>query len=165
MNSPMDHLWAPWRNAYVNKADSYSPTLFSDIAQSNEDEKNLVVFRGKSCFALLNRFPYNAGHTMVLPYRAIPDLDDLSDDEMSELFQTVRTIKTALKTSFSPHGFNVGINLGEAAGAGISAHLHVHVVPRWKHDVNFMTATALTRIHPNDLESVWKKLTEALNTL
>jgi len=119
----MEHLWAPWRNLYVHDPQKCGPNVFSLIAQSSDDEANHVLTRGKSCFALLNLYPYNTAHVMVVPYRATGALEDLSDDELLELMTMLKRIKAAVTAAFQPHGFNVGINLGTAAGAGIDQHL------------------------------------------
>ena len=122
------------------------------IAQGLDDDAgHFVLARGKSCFAVLNIYPYNTAHLMVVPYRATGDLDELSDDELLELMTMLKQMKAAVTAAFQPHGFNIGINLGSAAGAGIDQHLHVHLVPRWRSDSNFMSTTAETRVHPTDL--------------
>lgn len=155
----MEHLWAPWRNAYVtSNEDTDRATLFKTIGQSSDDAKHFVFLRSKSVFAVLNRFPYNAGHTLVVPYREVGDLRDLSDDEQKDLWDTVNEVTRRLEAAFNPDGFNIGINIGAASGAGIPHHLHAHVVPRWKNDVNFMTTQAETRIHPAELEAIYEKL-------
>jgi len=158
----MEHLWAPWRNLYVKDNRKAEGDIFAEIARSSDDETNYVLARGKSCFALLNVFPYNTGHLMVLPYRATGDLDDLSDDETLEIMTMLKKMKAAVTAAFQPQGFNVGINIGAAAGAGIDQHLHIHLVPRWRYDSNFMTTTAETRIHPNDLTSVYAAIKKQL---
>lgn len=161
----MEHLWAPWRNAYVKKHDMTDTSkLFETIAQSNNDEEHFVILRSKACYAILNRYPYNLGHLMVIPYRAVPDLADLSQDELSDLWNTINRCTSLLRKTIQPKGFNVGINIGAAAGAGIPHHLHVHIVPRWEGDTNFMTTVEHTRIHPGDLEGVYKTLCKALHT-
>ncbi|MES2308424.1 MAG: HIT domain-containing protein, partial [Verrucomicrobiota bacterium] len=147
----MQHLWAPWRSEYIQNPVHCGADLFLKMVQENEDEKNHIIARRKSCFAILNAFPYNAGHTMILPYRMVSDLDDLSESEQLEILQLLSEVKKALKACFSPHAFNIGANIGEAAGAGIAAHFHLHVVPRWKNVANFMTAIAEMRVHPKDL--------------
>ncbi|MDR1305690.1 MAG: HIT domain-containing protein [Verrucomicrobiales bacterium] len=154
----MEHLWAPWRNSYVSGDQKKPADLFFQIGQSADDEANLVVRRGKSCYVMLNRFPYNAGHALVVPYRPVAELAQLADHETAELWQTVTLTVSALKKAFAPQGFNIGINLGACAGAGLPDHLHVHVVPRWHDDVNFMTATAGTRVHPSELEKIYTQL-------
>ncbi len=159
----MEHLWAPWRNLYVgHPQDASKGNVFAEIARSSEDEANYVLARGKTCFALLNLYPYNTAHLMVVPYRATGDLDELDDAELLELMTMLRQMKQAVTAAIHPHGFNVGINIGAAAGAGIAAHLHVHLVPRWRGDANFMTTTAETRVHPSDLASVYKLIREKL---
>ncbi len=159
----MEHLWAPWRNLYVgHPQDTRGIDVFAEIARSTDDEANHVLARGKSCFALLNLYPYNTAHLMVVPYRATGDLDELDDAELLELMTMLRRMKQAVTEALHPHGFNVGINIGAAGGAGIAAHLHVHLVPRWRGDANFMTTTAETRVHPSDLASVYRMIREKL---
>jgi ATP adenylyltransferase len=157
----MEHLWAPWRNNYVSSDKKTSDDLFYQIGQSANDDENFVVHRGKSCYVVLNRFPYNAGHSLVIPYRPVGEIEQLANDETIDLWQTVNLTVSALKKAFSPQGFNIGINIGSCAGAGLPNHLHVHVVPRWCNDVNFMSATADTRVHPNDLTKVYTELKQA----
>lgn len=159
----MEHLWAPWRNAYVTSNEEIIDRahLFKTIGQSSDDETHFVYLRSKSVFALLNRFPYNAGHTLVVPYREVGELKDLSDDEQKDLWNTVNQVTALMQKAFRPDGFNIGVNLGSAAGAGIPHHLHAHVVPRWQNDVNFMTTQAETRIHPAELETIYCQLKEA----
>lgn len=155
----MEHLWAPWRNAYVTAEDKGGTAeLFRTIGQGEDDSAHFVFFRSKSVFVLLNRYPYNAGHSLVVPYREVSELQELSGGEQKDLWDTVNTTVALLKATLSPHGFNIGINIGEAAGAGIPHHIHVHVVPRWKNDVNFMTTQAQTRIHPAELETIYSRL-------
>jgi ATP adenylyltransferase len=132
--------------------------LFARIAQSSDDEANLVVVRDRTCFALLNRYPYNGGHLMVVPYKEVPDLEGLTDDEVAGIWKLVRRCIAALKTVMKPDGFNVGINLGKVAGAGIHEHLHVHIVPRWNGDTNFMPVIAGTGVLPDALEDIAAKL-------
>src|SRR5271156_1859047 len=158
----MEHLWAPWRNLYVSHPPGTMGDVFAEIARSSDDQANHVLARGKSCFAVLNLYPYNTAHLMIVPYRAVPDLEDLSDDELLELMTMLKRMKAAVTAAFHPHGFNVGINLGIAAGAGIEQHLHVHLVPRWRNDSNFMTTTADTRVHPSDLATVYAAIKKQL---
>lgn len=139
--------------------------VFTAIANSSEDEANHVLARGKSCFAVLNLYPYATGHLMVVPYRATNALEDLSDDELLEIMSMLKRMKAALSAIYQPHGFNVGINLGAAAGAGIDTHLHVHLVPRWRNDANFMTTVAQTRVHPNDFDVVYAAMKKELKNL
>jgi ATP adenylyltransferase len=171
---PLDHLWATWRAAYVSKiADSRtlpSPeeadgrSLFERIlagADEEGDEAAGIVYRGPSCFALLNLFPYTSGHLMVLPNRAVGDLDDLDDEEHAELWNTVRDAVAALRAAFSCEAVNVGLNLGAAAGGSQSDHIHVHCVPRWQGDANFIGVTAETRVLPISLADAGERLRAA----
>ena len=159
----MEPLHAPWRIEYIlaprtQQADS----LFSRIAQSSEDETNYVIGRAKTCFALLNAYPYTGGHLMVVPYRQVQDLNGLTDEEMADLLRMTRRCQNALTRVMKPHGFNIGINVGKVAGAGILEHLHVHVVPRWEGDTNFMPVLANTSVVPQALKEIAAQLRAAL---
>ncbi len=159
-----ERLWNGWRAAYV--AGSPAPTdgrsVFTAIVQSGlSDEESYILHRGATMFVLLNAFPYATGHTLVVPYREIADLEDLEPQESAELWSTVTDVVRAVKAAYSPGGVNVGINLGKPAGGSISEHLHVHVVPRWTGDGNFMTAVANTRTLPEALADTAAKLRAA----
>jgi len=132
--------------------------LFTRIAQSSDDEANFVVVRDRTCFALLNRYPYNGGHLMVVPYKEVADLNGLTDEEAADLWKLVRRCLNALTAVMKPDGFNVGINLGKVAGAGILEHLHIHIVPRWNGDTNFMPVIAGTSVVPDALKEIAAKL-------
>lgn len=142
-------LWAPWRLDYVRRNQSQTGCPFC-VGAAGEDER-LVIARGAHCFVMLNRFPYASGHLMVLPARHVGDLDLLDHDEMTEAMAFVQHSVRALKKVMSPNGFNVGLNLGQAAGAGIDEHIHLHVVPRWLGDINFMPMLAGTHVLPQAL--------------
>jgi ATP adenylyltransferase len=158
------HLYAPWRIKYIlaPKNDPKDVSIFTRIAQSNEDEANLVLRREKTCYALLNSFPYTGGHLMTVPYRQVPDFDGLTDEEMLDLLKLTRKCQNALTQVMKPEGFNIGVNLGKVAGAGIIEHLHIHVVPRWNGDTNFMPVLANTSVLPEALSDVAAKLRAAL---
>lgn len=158
----MEHLWAPWRNLYVKNPQKNTENIFAEIARSNDDEAHYVLARSKSCFAVLNVYPYNTAHLMIIPYRVVSDLDELGDDELLDLMTLLKKMKTAVTAAYRPQGFNIGINLGADGGAGIAQHLHVHLVPRWRGDCNFMTTTAETRVHPNDLATVYAAIRKQL---
>jgi ATP adenylyltransferase len=160
----MEALHAPWRIHYIlgPKAAPGEQSVFTRIGQSNDDEANYVVLRGKAAYAMLNNFPYNGGHLMVIPYREVPDFDDLTDEELLEMMKLVRQCKRALTKAMQPHGFNIGVNLGKVAGAGIQEHLHIHVVPRWTGDVNFMPVIANTTVLPEALRETAAKIRAAL---
>ncbi len=163
----MDSLHAPWRMEYIlaPKKPVEGGSIFSQIAESDDDESNYVLARGKSCFALLNRYPYNGGHLMIAPYQAIPDWDQLSDQELLELMKMTRACQRALQQVMNPDGFNVGVNLGKVAGAGIAEHLHIHVVPRWNGDTNFMPVIAGAGVLPEALADTAEKLRTALQEI
>ena len=154
----MEWLHAPWRMEYLTQKGEEKKWIFQEIIQSNEDEKNLVLIRGKSCLALLNKFPYSTAHTMIVPHRVIGEWADLSETEMSEMMILSQRLVRAIQQEFKPEGMNLGVNLGAAAGAGIENHLHLHIVPRWSGDHNFMTVVGATRVHPNELNEVWRRL-------
>lgn len=153
----LERLWNGWRATYVQSAGSSGGpvgegSVFTRILRSGlSDDEAYIVHRGERCFALLNAFPYGTGHTLVLPYREVADLEDLAADEAAELWATVTDAVRAIKAAYAPEGVNVGINLGRPAGGSVSEHLHVHVVPRWTGDANFMTAVANTRTLPEPL--------------
>ena len=160
----MEVLHAPWRIEYIlgPKAPPGGGSIFTRIAQSNDDEANHVVARGRSCFAMLNTYPYSGGHLMVIPYREVPDFDELLDDELLEMMKLTRRCQHALAKAMQPHGFNIGVNLGRVAGAGIEQHLHIHIVPRWTGDSNFMPVIANTTVVPEALKETAAKLRAAL---
>jgi ATP adenylyltransferase len=159
----MDSLHAPWRIEYIlSPKPELKEGLFARIAQSSDDVENLVVVRDRTCFALLNRYPYNGGHLMVVPYKEVPDLNGLTDDESADLWKLARRCINALAVVMKPDGFNVGINLGKVAGAGILEHLHIHIVPRWNGDTNFMPVIAGTGVVPDALKEIAAKLRAVL---
>jgi ATP adenylyltransferase len=159
----VEHLHAPWRIEYILapkvKTDQ---SVFTRIAQSSEDVTHHVLARGRSCYAVLNTYPYNGGHLMVVPYRQTADLNDLTEGELLELMLLTRRCLNALRQTMRPDGFNVGVNLGRVAGAGVEEHLHVHVVPRWNGDTNFMPVLANTSVVPEALKDVAARLRAAL---
>ena len=162
----MDVLHAPWRIDYIlapkNPAGAGEASLFTSIGQSSDDEANYVIARGRTGYVVLNTYPYNGGHVMVVPYRQIASLDELTDDEALELMQWSRRCVQALRTVMKPQGFNIGFNLGKCAGAGIIEHLHLHIVPRWEGDTNFMPVLANSRVVPEALKETAAKLRAAL---
>jgi ATP adenylyltransferase len=169
----LERLWNGWRAAYVSSAgavggvgaddrSSGRGSVFTRILHSGlPDVDTHIVHRGEHCFAILNAFPYSVGHTLVLPYREVGELEDLEPDEFTELWATVTDTVRAIKSAYRPDGVNVGVNLGRPAGGSVSEHLHVHVVPRWTGDTNFMTATANTRTLPEALPDSAAKLRAA----
>src|SRR5487761_1006586 len=151
----MDSLHAPWRIEYIRSPKpKLDASIFTTIAHSSEDIANYVIARDRTCYALLNRYPYNGGHLMVVPYKEAPDLNGLTDEEHADLWKLVRRCTNALTAVMKPDGFNVGINLGKVAGAGIAEHLHIHIVPRWTGDTNFMPVIANTGVLPDALKEI-----------
>lgn len=161
----MEALHAPWRIQYIlsKKPQSEGGSLFSQIAQSTDDLAHHVIRRDRTCFALLNTFPYNAGHVLVVPYKQAAGLDELADNELLDLMLLTRRCQAALKKTMNPDGFNIGLNLGKVAGAGITGHLHWHIVPRWTGDINFMPVIANTAVLPEALSDLAAKLRAAFN--
>src|SRR5436190_1117144 len=153
----MDHLWSPWRLAYITGERSASGCVFCS-ALTDDEAAPLVLFRGPTCFVILNLFPYNNGHLMVVPNRHIATLAGATEDELAELIELTRRSEIALTQAYAPHGLNMGINLGKPAGAGILDHVHMHVVPRWNGDTNFMTVVGKTRVLPEELPETAEKL-------
>lgn len=162
----METLHAPWRIDYIlspkSPAQPGQASLFTAIAQSSDDEANLVICRGEHCYALMNAYPYNGGHVMVVPYQQVPDWDGLADGALLELLTLTRRVQAAIRAVMRPDGFNVGVNLGKVAGAGIVEHLHLHIVPRWNGDTNFMPVIAGTSVVPEALRETAAKLRSAL---
>ena len=160
----LEHLWAGWRGEYVATVDtSSSACVFCGILESGaSDEDSFVLRRDTKVFSIMNLYPYTSGHLMVMPLRHVGELEGLADEERDELWASVTDAVRAVKAVYAPDGVNVGINLGRAAGAGVPGHLHVHVVPRWSADSNFMTAVADTRVLPESLGESAAKLRKAL---
>jgi ATP adenylyltransferase len=162
----LDRIWNGWRSQYVNDMSSRivddQGSVFTQILRSGlSDVESHIVHRGQLVFVILNAFPYTSGHAMVLPYREVGDLDGLDGDEAAELWTTVTHAVRAVRTAYRPGGINVGINMGQAAGGSVTEHLHVHVVPRWTGDGNFMTAVAEARTLPEPLSLSAQKVREA----
>ena len=161
----MEIVWAPWRMQYIEAAEKPKGCIFCVLPAENEDEKNLILYRGKNAFIMLNTFPYNPGHMMVIPYKHTADMYSFTDEELLEINHLVRHCIKLLKESSAPHGFNLGVNLGKSAGAGIAEHIHWHIVPRWEGDSNFMPVLANTKVMPESLQDTYKKLKEKLEEL
>jgi len=157
----VDHLWAPWRMGYV-AAEQPEGCIFCTKPAAGDDEGNQILYRGDTIFLMLNAFPYNTGHLMVAPYRHLGEPLEMAPQESSELLYGIRLAIEALTAALKPHGFNIGMNVGHVAGAGYADHIHVHVVPRWSGDTNFMAVTANTRVVPESLGSTFRRLKEAL---
>ena len=165
----MDILWSTWRSQYIQTFKDEAETsegvenncFFCDaVCRKGSDKDLLVVYRGESAFVILNRYPYNGGHLLIAPYRHIGDLDQLSDSEMTEIMMLIRKSTRVLSLVSSPHGFNIGSNIGRVAGAGVPGHIHFHVVPRWSGDTNFMSVISDTKVVSQSLEESWKLISD-----
>jgi ATP adenylyltransferase len=157
----MEQLWAPWRIRYI-LGEKETGCFFCRKSQESDDAKNHVVLRERNCFALLNTFPYNAGHLMIAPYKHTAEIDDLSEQELFDIMALTRRCKQLLQKAIKPSGFNIGFNLGRSAGAGVLDHVHLHVVPRWDGDTNFMPVLADTHVLPQALDELYAMLRKQL---
>lgn len=158
----MDRLWAPWREAYVTAViQKKSGCAFCAILKAREDRRNLIFARSAHSFAVLNLYPYNNGHSLIVPARHVGDLDRLRPEERLDFFDLMSATKRLLKAVLKPDGFNIGMNLGRVAGAGIPGHVHMHVVPRWKGDVNFMPVVNGTRVISQSMQALFQQLKKA----
>ncbi len=159
----MDRLWAPWRMIYIvqNKKEK-GCVLCRIYREKREDSKNFVVYRSKYCFALLNIYPYNNGHTMIVINRHVKSLEKLEKSEFLDLLETIVKTQNVIKKILKAEGFNIGMNIGKVAGAGIESHLHLHIVPRWHGDTNFMPIIGNTKVIPQSLKEVYKNMRKCL---
>ena len=148
----MDHLWSPWRLEYVTGSKPDTGCVFCQAAGSAAAADSLIVFERHACYVILNLYPYNNGHLMVVPYRHVPSLASLTAGELHEMADLMQLTERVLEEAYRPHGLNVGVNLGKSAGAGVLEHVHMHLVPRWNGDTNFMTVVGETRVLPEDLQ-------------
>jgi len=154
----MKRLWAPWRMEYILDEKKHRRCLFCCILEEKKDKKNLILYRARGCFVLMNKYPYNNGHLMVVPNIHTSTFEGLSDDVLFELIKTVRLSVDVIKKALSPDGFNLGLNFGKVAGAGMESHMHIHIVPRWTGDTDSMPIIAETRVMPEHLSRTYTKL-------
>jgi len=158
----MDYLWTPWRYHYITGAPAEPGVcVFCLAASSADDHQTLVLHRAVHNFVILNRFPYTSGHVMVVPFAHVPSIEDLPEPALSEMMGLARDAVKHQRAIYRPDGWNLGMNLGQSAGAGIAAHAHMHVLPRWTGDTSFITTAGETRVVPEDLETTWEKLSGA----
>jgi ATP adenylyltransferase len=157
----MDHLWSPWRYRYVQKADRAVGCIFCEKAAQDRDDENYIVHRARLNFIILNLFPYTTGHAMIAPYEHVATLESAADEAILEMMLLTKETQRHLGAIYKPHGFNIGMNIGEMAGAGIAGHIHMHVLPRWAGDANFMSTVGETRVLPEDLGQTYRKLKAA----
>lgn len=158
----MKRIWAPWRNTYIKNIQKECDCFFCKMIQEEADEKNLILFRGNQVFVVLNKFPYTNGHLMIVPYAHVANLTKLPPETKLELMELSTKSIDWLKSAMNPEGFNLGINLGKIAGAGLEGHIHMHVVPRWNGDSNFMTTLGETRIISESLESCYQSIKKVI---
>jgi ATP adenylyltransferase len=158
----MDYLWTPWRYRHIADGPREDRCIFCDAVAANDDKKFLIVLRGEKNFVILNLYPYTSGHVMVVPYAHVADFSAAEPDTMAEMMRLAQRVQLALAKTYNPQGYNLGMNLGRAAGAGITQHLHLHVLPRWSGDANFMTVVGETRVEPEELSTTYERLRTAL---
>lgn len=157
----MDYLWTPWRYAYVSGADRTASCVFCE-APKESDEKARIVLRGTHCYVILNTYPYTNGHVMILPYAHLDELQKLPVDAAHEMTALTQRLEGVLRTLYRPDGINLGMNIGKAAGAGVAGHIHMHILPRWIADANFVSVIGETRVLPEAQEVTWTRIRGAL---
>ena len=158
----MDYLWTPWRYAYVSSTEKTAGCIFCDAPKEKDDSKTLIVHRGQHCYVILNAYPYTPGHVMIVPYAHLDELQKLPTEAARELMTLSQRMETVLRELYKPDGINLGMNIGKAAGAGIAGHIHMHVLPRWVADANFVSVVGETRILPETLEVTWGRMRQAI---
>jgi ATP adenylyltransferase len=158
----MDYLWTPWRYAYVSSTEKTTECVFCEAPKGTDDAKTYIVHRGKHCFVILNAFPYTPGHVMVVPYTHLDELRKLPTEAAQEMMALSQKMESVLRELYRPDGINLGMNIGKAAGAGIAGHIHMHVLPRWVADSNFVSVVGETRILPETLDVTWRRMREAM---
>jgi ATP adenylyltransferase len=158
----MKTLWAPWRMAYILGEKKLDGCVFCNAYKEQNDKKNYVLFRSKHCFVIMNIYPYNPGHIMVVPNRHIDHIKLLNEKESADIFQVIRDFCNILETAFKPNGINIGMNIGSAAGAGIADHIHFHIIPRWNGDTNFMSTVCDTKVISESLRQTYNKIKEII---
>lgn len=160
----MDYLWTPWRYAYITEAKGDQRCVFCDKQNEKDDRTSWIVYRGKHCYICLNAYPYTSGHVMIIPYEHLDELQKLPKEVAQEMMTLCQRTETVLRSLYRPEGINLGMNLGAAAGAGVAGHIHMHVLPRWVADANFMTVVGETRILPETLGRTWQRMREEFGT-
>jgi ATP adenylyltransferase len=156
----MNYLWSPWRMKYIEKHEKESGCVFCNAQAKADSAENLIAFRGQSAYVILNRYPYTSGHLMVIPFVHVSNLEELNAETRAEMMELASRCTTILRKTYRTQSFNMGINIGEAAGAGVLGHVHIHIVPRWAGDTNFITTTGETRVLPEALEDTYKRVRE-----
>ena len=157
----MDHLWSPWRMKYISRSEKKAGCIFCNAADCTDSEENLIVRRTKLAFVILNRYPYNSGHVMVVPFAHQPSLVSLDKATQAEMMELINESLKTIESLYKPQGFNVGANIGSIAGAGVADHIHFHIVPRWAGDTNFMTTVGEARVLPEELSQTYQRLKDS----
>ena len=160
----MDYLWTPWRYAYVTAAEKISGCIFCDLPKEGDDAKVHIVHRGQNCYIVLNTYPYTPGHVMIVPFAHLDELQKLPAAAADEMMELAQKMERVLRVLYTPDGINMGLNIGKAAGAGVAGHIHMHVLPRWVADSNFVSVVGETRILPESLEMTYGRIKGALAT-
>ncbi len=158
----MDYLWTPWRYAYVAGIDKTSRCVFCDLPQAGDDAKAGIVHRGQHCYIVLNIYPYTSGHVMIVPFAHLDELQKLPVETAHEMMDLAQRMERVLRQLYQPDGINLGINIGKAAGAGVAGHIHMHALPRWVADANFMSVVGETRVLPESLETTYGRIKGAM---
>ena len=160
----MDHLWTPWRYAYVTAAEKISGCVFCDLPKEGDDAKVHIVHRSQNCYIVLNTYPYTPGHVMIVPFAHLDELQKLPAPAANEMMELAQRMERVLRVLYTPDGINMGMNIGKAAGAGVAGHIHMHVLPRWVADANFVSVIGETRILPESLEMTYERIRGALRS-
>ena len=159
----MDYLWTPWRYAYVTNAENVSGCIFCDLPKFGDDAKVHIVHRARQCYIVLNTYPYTSGHVMIVPFAHVDELQKLSPDAAHEMIELTQRMEGVLRQLYAPDGVNLGMNIGKAAGAGVAGHVHMHILPRWIGDTNFMTVAGESRVLPESLEITYERIKGAMD--
>jgi len=159
----MDYLWTPWRYAYVTNAENVSGCIFCDLPDTGDDAKAHIVHRARHCYIVLNTYPYTSGHVMIVPFAHVDELQKLPADTAHEIIELTQRMEGVLRQLYAPDGVNLGMNIGKAAGAGVAGHVHMHILPRWIGDTNFMTVAGESRVLPESLEITYERIKGAMD--
>jgi len=160
----MDYLWTPWRYAYVTGAEKTPGCIFCNLPKLGDDAQAHIVHRGRTCYIVLNTFPYTPGHVMVVPFAHLDELQKLPSDAAHEMMDWSQRMERVLRQLYNPDGVNLGMNIGQAAGAGVAGHIHMHVLPRWTADANFVSVVGETRVLPETLDATYGRIKAALQS-
>jgi len=161
----MNHIWSPWRMEYIENSNQEDGCIFCNAQEREDSAENLIAFRGERSYVILNRYPYTSGHLMVVPFEHQPNLEELDPQTRAEMMELTSRSMTVLRNVYNPQAFNMGANIGEAAGAGVKEHVHIHIVPRWAGDTNFMSAVGETRVLPEALEDTYERIRKGFQEL